>query len=487
MNKRAFKTDESFLEKISIGAIGTKKVFEDLKKQGHDPIELERGSMSFKIWKEIKIKRIRVPDLLCLKCGKRVESRAKTKLEITMSHSYSTQERGWDFGLNDDDYIALVKCIKIGNRPIDWEASNLIQYITVKSMRESFNKNQIISITPKGATEGFEARVTWPSTVSNSDGTVTYIDDTKMQFRRNIDKRIITKKLTRNSIKLNPLVKTGEKIIDDQIIGAAIPVFDKFECDRIEPRKFYMKLLQSPSLTERYTASKSLCYFGNDEVKRVLFQKMSDLKEHIYIRLEAASSLLKMGENSSLQFFRETIKDPYLENRLECVIILGEINKKESCKLLIETLLDKTQSPEIRAGAAWSLGELRYEEALNSLINVFDESDMRIRIESARALVKLNEKFAKEVIKIFPQKEEEKRAGIAWALSKSGNFTVKDLINVMVDDEARKWISWIIGTQNEKDFIDQIEELKTKDKEVYFAVTVLWRILSSWIEGLDIY
>jgi len=49
MSRRAFKTDESFLEKISIGAIGTSRVFENLKANGHFPIELERGSQQAKI------------------------------------------------------------------------------------------------------------------------------------------------------------------------------------------------------------------------------------------------------------------------------------------------------------------------------------------------------------------------------------------------------------------------------------------------------
>jgi hypothetical protein len=114
---RAFKTNESFLEKIAIGATGTRRAFADLERQGHDPLELERGSMSFKIWKAIKIKRVRVPDILCLNCGRRVESRAKTKLEITMSHSQSVQERGWDFGLDDDDRIALIHCTRVGPEP----------------------------------------------------------------------------------------------------------------------------------------------------------------------------------------------------------------------------------------------------------------------------------------------------------------------------------------------------------------------------------
>ena len=117
-----FKRDDSFLEKISIGAVGTQKVFEHLKQDDHIPIELERGSMSYKIWKKIKIKRIRVPDILCVNNGIRIESRAKTKLEITMSHSVSDPERGWDSGLKDNDYVALVVCKKIGERAVDWLA-----------------------------------------------------------------------------------------------------------------------------------------------------------------------------------------------------------------------------------------------------------------------------------------------------------------------------------------------------------------------------
>src|SRR3989338_4476052 len=123
---RSFKSDTSFLEKLAIGSVGTKRVHIDLKKQGHQPIELERGSTNFKIWKAIKIKRIRVPDILCVNCGTRVESRAKTKLEVSMSHSTSDSTRGWDAGLGDDDYVAFVHCKWVGSRPVDWQASELV-------------------------------------------------------------------------------------------------------------------------------------------------------------------------------------------------------------------------------------------------------------------------------------------------------------------------------------------------------------------------
>lgn len=99
----SFKTDESFLEKISLGAIGTQQVFKKLVELGHQPIELERGSMNYKIWKKIKIKRIRVPDIICVDNGIRIESRAKSKLEITMSHSLNDPARGWDADLKNED------------------------------------------------------------------------------------------------------------------------------------------------------------------------------------------------------------------------------------------------------------------------------------------------------------------------------------------------------------------------------------------------
>ena len=71
----AFKRDWSFLDKITMGSVGTKRVIEILNAEGHQIIELERYCTSNKIW-STKIKRLRIPDLLCLRCGKRIESRA---------------------------------------------------------------------------------------------------------------------------------------------------------------------------------------------------------------------------------------------------------------------------------------------------------------------------------------------------------------------------------------------------------------------------
>jgi hypothetical protein len=485
--RRAYKSDVSFLEKISLGAVGTRKVFEDVTAQGHSPIELERGSMSFKIWKQIKIKRVRVPDILCINCDKRVESRAKTNLEITMSHSISTPERGWDFGLEDDDYIALVKCVKGGERPTDWVAEDPVQYVEVGSMRAAYDKNLAFAEKPKGATEGFEIRVTWPSSLASDHGEVTLVNSQKIQYRSSTSGRIVTLLLSKRGATLEPRVRVGETVRKNQIVASVVPVVQRFNCGKTTSTEYYLGMLDSTSLSDRYVSAKALAHFPSDAAADPLAKTVRNEREHIYVRLEAASSLLKTGHTEYLSFFKGLLSDQYLENRLECVIVLGEIDSDKSCDLLIATLLDSNQHPEIRAGAAWSLGELKNKKATEALVKVFNETEKTIREEAARALTRFGDLYSKDIISLIPKSTEEERAGMAWALSKSGRFEIRDLIPSMSDDEARKWIAWIIGTQDQANYISQIEQLKRKDQEVYFAVTVLWKILSSWIAELDIY
>ena len=104
-----FKADASFLRFLSMGATGVRRTMETLRDRGFEPIELERYCGSNKIW-STKIKRLRVPDLLCVNTGLRVEVRAKTELKIRMSDTPSNPDRVWDAGLRDEDLVAFVAC-----------------------------------------------------------------------------------------------------------------------------------------------------------------------------------------------------------------------------------------------------------------------------------------------------------------------------------------------------------------------------------------
>ena len=76
-----FKVDSSFLRFLTMGARGVHRVSDELRSFGFEPIELERYCGSNKIW-ATKVKRLRLPDLLCVKTGLRLEVRAKSDLKI---------------------------------------------------------------------------------------------------------------------------------------------------------------------------------------------------------------------------------------------------------------------------------------------------------------------------------------------------------------------------------------------------------------------
>ena len=190
MPRLALKPDSSFFRKIALGAVGSRRVAHDLDRLGHRIAELERGAMDTKLWKEVKRKRVRIPDLVCQYCGLRVESRAKTKTELSMSHSPTDHERAWDFGMVDADVIAFPVC-KAGEEQ-QWSAGRLSEPISywhernwirwqpegkVNYVRASrFRVVPRGSAATKGVTEGSETSVAWKARFSSRNGVVEAVD-----------------------------------------------------------------------------------------------------------------------------------------------------------------------------------------------------------------------------------------------------------------------------------------------------------------------
>ncbi|MBI5155552.1 hypothetical protein HZA57_09975 [Candidatus Poribacteria bacterium] len=458
-----------------------------MRRHGHRIVELERGSNSYKIWKSIKIKRVRVPDLLCLSCALRIESRAKTDFELSMSHSVTEEARAWDCGLEDGDLVAIVVCSKAGDRPIDWVAQDFVQYIHVSDMRAAVAGANVKVERPKGAEEGFEQRLTWPCVVASCDGIITQVTDERIQFKRFGDERTISLKLKTSGIVRSPIVRVGDTVRMNQVLASVVPISTSLDCQADKDAQHFSSLLDSHSIPKRYAGAKALAILGDDRFTARLRERVLDADEHIYVRLEAAAGLAKAGDERGWNFIRDQLAGENLQHRLESIIMLSELRSPEALDLLGSALTDVAQHDEIRAGAAWALGELRDPGSFTRLIEVFATLSPEIRFEAARALLKIGSLNFPELLERFHTSNAVSAPGLAWALSRTTQTRLEHLLPSREDPERIYWIAFIAGLQGREKFHADLERIRASDPQIYFGTTLLWKVMSSWVFGLEEY
>jgi len=268
-----FKSDDSFLRKLAVGAAGTNATIRLLKTMGFNPIELERGSTGFKIWKRIKIKRVRVPDVLCLNTGLRFESRGKTKPEISMSHSLNDPKRAWDAGMRDDDIVSITVFQQSDDSPVDLKQVSPVHFIRIKDMRNSFSARQVTITQPKGVEEGSEIRVMWTCAAANQKAVVSEVDAKKIGLTPIPVARRQTIQMSRSKgkITLMPQVQVGDTVEANQIVAAVMPVRTTLLCPPAVHESCFIDKLNSVNLSERYAAAKALRYRGYTAAKKESF------------------------------------------------------------------------------------------------------------------------------------------------------------------------------------------------------------------------
>ena len=237
MPRLSFKPDASFFRKIVIGAVGARAVIADQAHHGHHFIELEQGQADTKLWKDVKRKRVRIPDLLCLKCGKRIECRAKTDLELAMSRG-ATKSSAWDFGMIDSDWIAFPVCKSVAEADraagamredvsyfrqkswVKWQATGTTNYFTVAAFRSELHATS----RTKGVEEGSENVIAWDATFSTRDGVVEEVaqngESGKVTVKRDSDGHRYTWKIGGQK---RIVVSVGQRVGCNQVLASAVP------------------------------------------------------------------------------------------------------------------------------------------------------------------------------------------------------------------------------------------------------------------------
>jgi DNA-binding CsgD family transcriptional regulator len=138
------------------------------------------------------------------------------------------------------------------------------------------------------------------------------------------------------------------------------------------------------------------------------------------------------------------------------------------------------------AGAAWALGQFASTTSATVLVDTFNSSPLEIKVEAARALLRIAEPQIPHLIDLLKNGDHSKRDGLSWVLARTGQFNPSDLV-VGADDNLRKWMSYVVGYGKDKFVQGDVESICKADPQVYFAASVLWQLVASWVNDLREY
>ena len=497
MARLAFKPDSSFFRKIVMGAVGARAVCADLGQRGHTVVELERGSTDTKLWKAVKRKRVRIPDLVCTNCGLRVESRTKTAPDLSMSHTPGEEARAWDFGMVDRDLIAFPVCKAEGESYwsaghlrtevsywhernwVRWTPNGLINYFGV----EAFRANPPARSSTKGVTEGSETSIAWNATFSSRAGVVEAASSDRVTIRRAADGHRYTWTIPGDR---RIAVEPRQHVHLNQVIASAAPPVPghQLACPGQLPPGHLSQLLRSRERTLRFTGVKLARLRRDPTVNGDVATLAADPEEDVYIRLEAASYLASVCASPAAHLFVPYCSSTDPQTQLEAVIALGEAATDDAVPLLASVLNDGERPYFLRSAAAWSLSRAHKTHALSHLIRAFADVDSGIREEALEGIVRVGGPAVPLLLGGLRGPDAEIAAGCAESLRQQPRLpseTVAELVADLHSQSASAWTTWLVGHLPRERLATAIADLQQTAPHLHYAVSVLWSFVESWI------
>jgi hypothetical protein len=349
-----FKADTSFLRFLSMGAAGALRVMEQMKADGFEPIELERYCTSNKIW-TTKVKRLRLPDILCVRTGTRIEVRAKSDLKIRMSDAPANPDRRWNSGMRDRDLAAFIACFDDNGSP---RPADQAMFFTFGDLRKSDAASQLGP--PKSASEGAERDRTWPCIVPQRNGIVEHVDKTVIRAMMDADKERPARPQSFQLRGRVPYVAVGDRFVAETSIIAGAPPqrasLKVFLKDKYHP----LDELDAEDAVDRYAAVKSLPFVSvlKRKAAKAIEQRLGvETEDRVLLEAAGAGTACESGEAwRILEGF--VWNQERADLRMEAVFILTELRSAGARNVLLKIANDRMfANDEIRQAAVWGLGK----------------------------------------------------------------------------------------------------------------------------------
>ncbi len=414
-----------------------------------------------------------------------------------MSHSPTLAERAWDYGMINEDWIALPVCEPAAESYWSagdlrgglsywhernwarWRSKPYVNYFRVRDFRSVPHSEK----ARKGTTEGSELSIVWKGVFSTREGVVETVDAGRVTVRRNSDGHRYTWTIGEG---MKVFVSPGDALHDNQLFaGEVTPIASSgVTCSGTLPKGHIPSLLKSRERTQRFTGVK-LARLRKDNGFRDVAEELSqDGEEDIYVRLEACSYVTAVCSVPARTLFGEHLAGSDPQTRLETVIALGEAGTPEAIRLLCGILDDTNRPYFLRSAAAWSLSRSSDAEAAARLVHAFGDVDLDIREEALAGLVAVGGPSFRILLEKLTDTDEDIAAGCADALRRLQPLPKKVVDGVAArvrSEDPAKWAVWLLGNLPREQVGPLIAEMQESSPKVHYAVVLLWSFVESWI------
>ncbi len=341
------KSDPDFLRNVSMGASAAARVMKDLAAAGLRPIELERACRSNKLWRT-RSRGQRVPDLLCVATGIRIEVRGKGALCIRMSDSANRRERRWDAGLRGQDLVAIVPIAEQGGDM----AAGTPTYFRVADLRASQQRTR--GAGRKSHAQGSESTLEWPCTVPAASGRVVEVTDRALVAR--LDDGTMRRYRLQGR---HPYLAAGASFIGGASIIAGIVA--RTASPAAPGRRTWdaRGALRSRSALDRLCAAKAIPLLpGRRREAADLLARALAREGDARVALEIAAGLARLDDPGGFAHLAQAVDAGAAEDlMLEAVLILAEVGgSRASAMLQAIAASQRFAGREIRQAAVWGLG-----------------------------------------------------------------------------------------------------------------------------------
>lgn len=478
---------------LAVGAVGAQAVQEEFAKLGHSLIELERGSLSTRIWRDVKRKRVRIPDLCCTQCGVRVESRAKTAPDLVMSHSPSVAERTWHYGMLDEDLVAFpiveptekvwsdgglrdLRSMWRERTVTTWRLAGCVNVFTVGAFKGVAPKQK----EAKGVSEGSEVQVQWKAKFAPWHGAVLDVTARRVQYTEHGGPPI--KKFLLGADE-RAFLKAGEEFDLNQVVAGQVAPVPRAQmackggCGAAEVDV----MMHSRERTVRFTGAKLARIGKHAALAETVRELANDPQEDPYVRMEARCFLCAIaGESADSQFRATLLEDTDDQMRLEAAVALAETHTPSAFDLLQSVLHDPAQPLFLRSACAWAIGCHRTPQAAECLVQAFGDVAPEIRDEALTAVADLGSVATVPLVQSLSASSSMIAAGAAESLRRIANVPAKDIAS-LAESSKSTWPTWTLAHLPRDTVQPLIAALQVNRPDVHFAVSVLWSFLDSWI------